>query len=37
MRKKKDQIRTQDVIEFGLKCLRFQDSQPLTIEVEPKH
>jgi hypothetical protein len=35
--KKKDQIRTQDVIEFGLKCLRFQDSQPLTIEVEPKH
>jgi hypothetical protein len=36
-KKRKDQIRTQDVTEFGLKCLRIRDSQPLTIEVEPKY
>jgi hypothetical protein len=36
-KKKKDQIRTQDVTEFGLQCLRLQDSQPLKIEVESKH
>jgi hypothetical protein len=36
-KKRKDQTRTQDVMKFGLKCLRLRDSQPLTIEVEPKH
>jgi hypothetical protein len=36
-KKRKDQIRTQDVTEFGLKCLRLQDSQPLIIEDEAKH
>jgi hypothetical protein len=36
-KKRKDQIRTQDVTEFSLQCLRLQDSQPLTIEFEPKH
>jgi hypothetical protein len=35
--KRKDQIRTQDVTKFDLQCLRLRDSQPLTIEVEPKH
>jgi hypothetical protein len=35
--KKKDQIRTQNITEFGLKCLHFLDSQLLTIEVEPKY
>jgi hypothetical protein len=34
--KRKDQIRTQYITEFGLKCLHFWDSQPLTIEIEPK-
>jgi hypothetical protein len=34
-KRRKDQIKTQDVMEFGLKCLRFRDSQPLIIEVEP--
>jgi hypothetical protein len=34
-KERKDQIKTQDVMEFGLKCLRFRDSQPLIIEVEP--
>jgi hypothetical protein len=33
----KNQTRTQDVTEFSLKCLRLRDSQPLTIEVEPKY
>jgi very-short-patch-repair endonuclease len=37
MREKKDQTRIQDITEFGLKYLRFRNSQPLTIEVEPKH
>jgi hypothetical protein len=36
-KKRKYQIRTQDVTEFGLKCLRLWDSHPLTIEVELKH
>jgi hypothetical protein len=36
-KKRNDQIRTQDVTEFDLKYLRFRNSQPLTIEVEPKH
>jgi hypothetical protein len=36
-RKKKDQTRTQDVTEFGLKCLCLRNFQPLTIEVEPKY
>jgi hypothetical protein len=35
--KRKDQTRIQDVTEFDLKCLRLRDSQPLTIEIEPKH
>jgi hypothetical protein len=35
--KKKNQTRTQDVTEFGLKCLRLGDFQSLTMEVEPKH
>jgi hypothetical protein len=35
--KRKYQTRTQDVTEFGLKCLRLWDSQLLTIEVKPKH
>jgi hypothetical protein len=35
--KRKDQTRIQDVAEFDLKCLRLRDSQPLTIEIEPKH
>jgi very-short-patch-repair endonuclease len=35
-KKKKDQTRTQNVTEFGLKCLRLWDPQPLTIEVELK-
>jgi hypothetical protein len=38
MREKKIyQTRTQDVTEFDLKYLRFRNSQPLTIEIEPKH
>jgi hypothetical protein len=36
-KKKKDQIRKQDIIEFNLKYLRLRDSQPLTIEVELKY
>jgi hypothetical protein len=36
-KKRKDQIRTQDVTEFGLQCLRLSDYQPLTIEVELKY
>jgi hypothetical protein len=36
-KKRKDQIRTQDITKFGLQCLCLRDSQPLTIEVEPKH
>jgi hypothetical protein len=36
-KKRKDQIITQNLMEFGLKCLRLRDSQSLTIEVEPKH
>jgi hypothetical protein len=36
-KKIKDQTKTQDVAEFGLKYLRLRDSQPLTIEVEPKY
>jgi hypothetical protein len=36
-REKNDQIRIQDVTEFGLQCIRLRDSQPLTIKVEPKH
>jgi hypothetical protein len=36
IREKKDQIKTQDVTEFGL-CLRLRNSQHLTIEVESKH
>jgi hypothetical protein len=36
-KKRKDQTRTQDVTEFGLKCLRLRNSQPLTIEIESKH
>jgi hypothetical protein len=35
--KRKDQTRTQDITEFGLQCVRLRESQPLTIEVEPKH
>jgi hypothetical protein len=35
--KRKDQIRTQDVTEFGLQCPCLRNSQSLTIEVEPKH
>jgi hypothetical protein len=35
--KRKNQTRTQDVTEFGLKCLRLRYFKPLTIEVEPKH
>jgi hypothetical protein len=35
--KRKDQTRTQDVTEFNLQCLRFRDSQSITIEIEPKH
>jgi hypothetical protein len=35
--KKKKQTKIQDVTEFGLQCLCFRSSQPLTIEVEPKH
>jgi hypothetical protein len=35
--REKNQIITQDVTEFSLKCPRLRDSQPLTIEVEPKH
>jgi hypothetical protein len=34
-KKRKNQIRTQDITEFGLKFLHIWDSQPLTIEVEP--
>jgi hypothetical protein len=36
-KKRKYQTRTQDVTEFGLKCLRLRDSRPITIKVEPKH
>jgi hypothetical protein len=32
--KKKNQIRTQNVTEFSLKCLRLWDSQPPTIEAD---
>jgi hypothetical protein len=35
--KRKDQTKTQDIMEFGLQCLRLRDSPPLIIEVEPKH
>jgi hypothetical protein len=35
--KRKEQIRTRDVIEFNLQCLRLRDSQSITIEIEPKH
>jgi hypothetical protein len=36
-KKRKYQTRTQDVTEFGLKCIRLRNYQPLTIEVELKH
>jgi hypothetical protein len=36
-KKRRDQTRTQDVMKFDLQCLRLRDSQPLTIEVQPKH
>jgi hypothetical protein len=36
-KKRKDQTRTQYVMEFSLQCLRLWDSQPLTIEIESKH
>jgi hypothetical protein len=36
-KKRKNQIRTRDVMKFGLQCLRLRDSQPLTIEVMSKH
>jgi hypothetical protein len=36
-KKRNDQTITQDVMKFGLQCLCLRDSQPLTIEVEPKH
>jgi hypothetical protein len=36
-KRKKNQIITQNVTEFSLQYLRLRDSQPLTIEVEPKH
>jgi hypothetical protein len=36
-KKKIDQTRTQNVTEFGLKCLCLRDSQPLKFEIKPKH
>jgi hypothetical protein len=35
--KRKEQTRTQDLTEFGLKYLCLRDSQPLIIDVESKH
>jgi hypothetical protein len=36
-KKRKNQTRTQDVMEFGLKMSTSQDPQPPTIEIESKH
>jgi hypothetical protein len=36
-KKRNNQTRTQDVIKFGLKCLRLRNFQPLTIKIEPIH